>query len=89
MATTITTIEHCGAGIIRWISIDGTDAGTGIEFNGSVYGIDRGSILDCDGCALEDSDWETIAVRNAIAAEADRIDAMADDAMTRGLTFGK
>jgi len=51
----------------QWYVIDGIDYGTAWEFDNDVYGVtDDDVILDVDGRPLTESDYETIAVRNAI-----------------------
>jgi hypothetical protein len=51
-----------------WYELNGTDSGTGVEFNHEVFALCAdGTILDCDGCPLEcESDYQTIAVRNTL-----------------------
>ena len=61
---TVKEIENDGR---RWVELNGTDYGTDYEFENSVYGVtDNNEILDCDGSALTEGDFETIAVRNAL-----------------------
>lgn len=52
-----------------WYELNGTDSGTGIQFNNEEFGVhEDGTILDSEGCPLVESDWETIAVRNSVPA---------------------
>jgi len=73
----MTTIHHIGTDqnwqdetTIQWYEVNGEDYGTGIEFEDDVYGVSdcngETEILDCYGCPLTESDYETIAVRNAL-----------------------
>jgi len=65
MATAIKT-ENDGS---QWYELHGTDIGTGIEFDGDVYGsTDDDRVLDEDGAPLTEGDRQTIAVRNTIGA---------------------
>ena len=50
-----------------WFELNGTDNGTGHEFNSETYGVTKdGEILDADGVPLNEDDWECIAVLNAL-----------------------
>jgi len=61
----VTVTENGTDNGTRWIELSGTDSGTGIEFNGDVFGIDGRRVLDCDGSPLTDGDYEAIAVKNS------------------------
>jgi hypothetical protein len=55
-----------------WFELNGTDYGTGYEFNGETYGVvesgsDEPVIVNSDNYPLVDGDVETIAVRNTVA----------------------
>ena len=63
MKVTITT-DNDG---VKWVSLNGTDYGTGIFFEDEIFGItDDNRILDCDGCPLTAGDSIEIAVRNSL-----------------------
>ena len=53
-----------------WYQIDGQDYGAGFEFDRDVYGIidcnGETQVLDSDGGLITESDYEAIAVRNAV-----------------------
>lgn len=51
-----------------WFDINGTDSGTGWEFDGAeTFGLtDDSRVLDCDGCPLTEGDLQEIAVKNAL-----------------------
>ena len=61
----VTVTENGTDNGTRWIELSGTDSGTGIEFNGDVFGIDGRRVLDCDGSPLTDGDYEATAVKNS------------------------
>lgn len=50
----------------EWFELNGTDYGTGCEFNNDLYAVDGDTILDCDGHPLTEGDAETVAVRNVL-----------------------
>ena len=61
-----------GGAKIHWFTLDGTDAGTGYDFEWAEYGVcfnpdGSTTILDEDGCPVTEGDRQCIAVRNAIA----------------------
>jgi hypothetical protein len=60
---TATKIDNDGR---QWFELNGTDYGTGIEFDHDVYGLNGDTILNADGYPLTEGDWRTIAVRNTI-----------------------
>jgi hypothetical protein len=48
-----------------WFRMDGSDAGTGIEFDGAVFGLVEGEdagIVDADGLPLTEGDYTHTAV---------------------------
>jgi head-tail adaptor len=49
-----------------WYAVSGHDSGTGRDINGEYAICNDGRVLDCDGYPMNDSDRETIAVRNLI-----------------------
>lgn len=53
---------------IYWFRLEGTDYGTGIEFDGEIYGISESgpdsSVVNSDSYPLTEGDHLTIAVRN-------------------------
>jgi len=61
----VSVIENGIENGVRWVSLSGIDSGTGIEFDGDVFGIDGRRVLDCDGSPLTDGDHEVIAVKNS------------------------
>ena len=62
-----TSIIEIGSNGVKWIELTGVDSGTGVEFNNDCYGLTVNDIvLDCDGMSCNESDLETIAVRNSI-----------------------
>ena len=51
----------------KWYKLNGTDYGTGYEFNNDEFGLcDDGVIIDCDGYPLTDGSNVLAAVRRAI-----------------------
>lgn len=68
MKTTVKIIEENNGNGVKWISISGTDSGTGYTFDeDEVFGItDDNKILDCEGCPVYDGDTYAVAVRNAV-----------------------
>lgn len=68
MSVSVTKIEtEKMDGITRnWYHLKGTDYGTGRELDGEYAITSSGHVLDSDGAALIEGDYETIAVRNAL-----------------------
>lgn len=55
---------------VYWFELTGEDYGTGLSFDGDVYGLVEGGrgfdIVDCDGYPIEGNGYEEVAVRNAL-----------------------
>jgi len=51
----------------QWYKLNGTDFGTGYEFDNDVYGITEDNVVvDCDNCPITEGDFQEIAIRNTI-----------------------
>ena len=74
---TMVTVEYNGKDqngqdetTIYWFTLNGKDYKTGITFDDSKYALadNNGNlaILDCDGCPMDECNWEIVAVYRAM-----------------------